>query len=181
MNFENFTIRPISIDDAENYFHFVNSNGERIARYFSNVVTANNDLGSTTSFITERLALFEKAELLSFVVYDNLTQKIIGSIFIKNFDRNVQKCELSFFIDEHYGGNGIMTKAVAVMVDHCFSHLDINKVFLRIAADNLPSRRVAEKNGFVEEGTLRQDFKTPDGQLIDIVYYGLLNAAPRAF
>jgi ribosomal-protein-serine acetyltransferase len=181
MNFENFTIRSISIEDAQNYFQFVNSNKERIEKYFSNVVTANNDIASTMSFITERLALFEKAELLSFIVYDNLTKQIIGSIFVKNFDRNVQKCELSFFIDQNYEGKGITTKAIALMTNHCFLHLGINKVFLRIADDNISSKRVAEKNGFVVEGTLRQDFKTPDGQLIDIVYYGLLNVLPRAF
>ncbi|MCL5028997.1 MAG: GNAT family N-acetyltransferase [Bacteroidetes bacterium] len=51
----------------------------------------------------------------------------------------------------------------------------MNKVFLRIAEDNISSRRVAEKNGFIVEGILRQDFNISEGERIDVIYYGLLN------
>ena len=50
---------------------------------------------------------------------------------------------------------------------------------MRIAEDNLPSRRVAEKNSFVIEGTLRQDFKIAKGYWIDAVYYGLLRQSKK--
>jgi RimJ/RimL family protein N-acetyltransferase len=52
--------------------------------------------------------------------------------------------------------------------------LKLNKLYLRVSGDNKASQRVAEKNGFRTEGTLRSDFKTSDGKLIDLIYYGLL-------
>ena len=181
MDLGDFTVRPIREEDVQNYFLLIESNRERIAKYFSNVTAANKDIESTAAFVVERLSLLEKEELISFVICDNLTQKVIGSIFLKNIDRKVQKAELSFFIDKNYEGKGIITKVVSLIIKYCFQHLLFNKIFLRIAEDNISSRRVAEKNGFVLEGTLRHDFKTPEGQFIDIVYYGLLNDLPRAF
>jgi RimJ/RimL family protein N-acetyltransferase len=52
--------------------------------------------------------------------------------------------------------------------------MGLNKIFMRIAEDNVSSRRVAEKNEFKIEGVLRKDFKTAEGKLIDVVYYGLI-------
>lgn len=177
MNFDRFSIRPLTKEDAQNYFLLIENNRGRIAKYFPGVTVANKDIDSTVSFVAERIRLLEKGELISFVICDTVTQGIIGTVFLKNFDWNVQKCEISFFIDKKYESKGVTTKAVSLTVDHCFQQLHLNKVIMRIAEDNIPSRRVAEKNGFIAEGILRQDFKTSDGQFIDVVYYGLLNAS----
>lgn len=174
MTFDNFLLRPIDTKDAEGYFALVDANRGRIARYFPNVAVENRDIGSTMLFVAERMRLAEKGELVSYVLWDGHSNRIAGSIFLKSFDRHVQKCELSFFIDHNYEGKGITTKAVALLAGHCFRELHLNKVYMRIAEDNIPSRRVAEKNGFMAEGILRQDFRTPAGDYIDVVYYGLL-------
>ncbi|HTY12487.1 MAG TPA: GNAT family N-acetyltransferase [Bacteroidota bacterium] len=175
MQFDNFTIRPITREDAQSYYRFITENRERIARYFPDTAAGNTSLDTTISFIAHRLGLWSGKEAFYYVICDNGTGDIIGSLYIKNFDWNALKCELSFFIDRKYEGKGVTTKAVGLMADHCFRELQMNKIFLRIAENNIPSRRVAEKNGFAAEGILRQDFKTPDGEWIDLVYYGLLN------
>ena len=177
MNFDNFSIRPLAAEDASDYFHLIEGNKGRIAKYFPNVTVANRDIDSTVLFIAERIRLAEKRELISYTVLDNDTQRIIGGLFLKNFDWHVQKCECSFFIDGEYEGKGITTKAVSVLIDHCFRELRLNRVYMRIAEDNISSRRVAEKNGFVEEGILHQDFKKSGGEFVDVVYYGLLRTA----
>jgi ribosomal-protein-serine acetyltransferase len=175
MNFDNFSIEPLEKEDAQNYFLLIENNRGRIVKYFPNVTMANRDIDSTVLFIAERIRLAEKKELFSYIVRDIDTEGIVGGVFLKNLDWHVQKCEFSFFIDGKYEGKGIMTKAVSLLADHCFRELRLNKVTMRIAEDNISSRRVAEKNGFVAEGILRQDFKTSEGEFIDVVYYGLLN------
>jgi ribosomal-protein-serine acetyltransferase len=175
MHFDNFTIRPICKEDTENYFRFITENRERIARYFPDTTAGNTSLETTGMFIGHRLELWRGKEAFYYLICKDGTEDIIGSLYIKNFDWNALKCELSFFIDRRHEGKGITTKAVGVIVDHCFREMQLNKVFLRIAENNYSSRRVAEKNGFVAEGILRQDFKTLDGEWIDLVYYGLLN------
>jgi len=173
--FDNYQIREIRSEDAQSYFELINENKGRIVKYFSEVTRENKDLSSAVSFIEERIKLQKERVVITLVVCEIRSQKIIGSIFLKNFDRSVKKCELSFFIDRNYEGKGIFTKAVSLITEYSFRSLGLNKIYLRIAYDNLSSRRVAEKNGFNVEGFLLQDFRTPDGRLIDIIYFGLLN------
>lgn len=175
MDFENFTIRPIKEEDAENYFKLIENNRENIAEFFPDTVTDTKDINSTISLINKKVSLWEKREGQYFTVYDILTKKIIGVVSIKNIDWKTEKCELSFFIDNNYRSRGVTTKAVKLIIEYCFRDLQLNKVFLRIAEKNIASRHVAEKNGFIKEGILRKDFKTSDGRWLDLIYYGLLN------
>ena len=175
MTFDNFIIRPICIEDTSNYHTFVEQNKERLIKYFPKTLNANKDISSTNNHIIERIRLSDTKEFFTFVVLDNLSSKIIGTVFIKDLDWNIPKGELGFFIDKDYEGKGIITNAVSIISRHCFQSMGLNKVFMRIAEDNFSSRRVAEKNEFKVEGVLRKDFKTSEGKLIDVVYYGLLH------
>lgn len=175
MTFDNFEIRPICIEDSSKYHLFVDQNKGRLTKYFPKTLNANKDISSTTAHIVERLRLAEKKDFFTFIILDNLLDKIVGTIFIKDLDWTIPKGELGFFIDKDYEGKGITTNAVSIISRHCFQSMGLNKVFMRIAEDNISSRRVAEKNQFKVEGVLRKDFKTSEGKLIDVMYYGLIN------
>jgi RimJ/RimL family protein N-acetyltransferase len=174
INFDNFTIRPLCMEDSQEYFNLINDNRKRLSRYFPKTVAGTQSLESATSIISELLIQAENKSFYSFIIRENLKKGIIGIVFIKDLDWNVSKAELGFFIDWNYEGKGIITKSVALIVDHCFHTMKLNKLFIRIAEDNFASRRVAEKNGFVVEGKLSKDFKDFEGKLIDMVYYGLI-------
>ncbi|MBK6444271.1 MAG: GNAT family N-acetyltransferase [Bacteroidetes bacterium] len=173
--FENFSIRPIEQEDSEKYFQFIEKNRERIARYFPRTLSRNQDVEASGLFIAELIALREKKEFASFLIIDKISQQIIGTVFLKDFDWNVGKVEIGFFIDKDFVNKGIISKSVSFVIDYAFKELKLNKIFMRVSEDNLASRRVAEKNNFEIEGKLRKDFKTSDGELIDVIYYGVLN------
>jgi ribosomal-protein-serine acetyltransferase len=50
----------------------------------------------------------------------------------------------------------------------------MNKVYARVDPDNIASIRVLESCGFQQEGLLRKDFRTGDGRLLDVCYFGKL-------
>jgi ribosomal-protein-serine acetyltransferase len=106
---------------------------------------------------------------------DKSVSKPIGMLFIKSLDWRIPKAELAYYIDKEYEGKGIISKALNNVIEFAFSVLKLNKLYLRVAPDNKGSRKVAEKNSFKIEGTLRNDFKTYEGALIDLLYYGLIN------
>ena len=174
MTFDNFIIRPICNEDAENYHFLINQNKARLTKYFPKTLLANKDIEATTAHINDRIRLTEKKEFFTFVIFDNLLNKIVGTVFLKELDWNIPKGEIGFFIDQAYEGKGIITKSVSMVKNYCFNTLGLNKIFMRIAEDNSGSKRVAEKNDFKMEGILRKDFKTSEGKLINVVYYGLL-------
>ncbi len=71
------------------------------------------------------------------------------------------------------------TRAVALVVRHAFidvedGGLGFDRVFLKAAASNPGSQRVAEKNGFTEVGRERSKELLGDGKLDDLVVFDLL-------
>lgn len=64
--------------------------------------------------------------------------------------------ELSYLIyDSAETGKGVTSEAVALLTGYLFDTKKVNRIQLVIHPHNLASRRVAEKNGFSEEGTTR--------------------------
>jgi RimJ/RimL family protein N-acetyltransferase len=174
MNFDNFTIRPITARDAVDFFQLIENNRERISTYFPGIVKLTNNIEETKSHIAERIAEAGKGKYMIWLIIDTLTNNIAGVIQLKDIDFNALKREFGFFVDRNYVNKGVATKSILSASNFCFNTLNLNKVFMRIAGENAASRKVAEKCGFKVEGILRNDFMTSDGKLIDIFYYGLL-------
>jgi len=88
---------------------------------------------------------------------------------------NARNCsvELGYWLDVAMQGKGIVTQACRAMVRHAFEVLQAHKVVISCAIDNLRSRAVAERLGFVQEGILRQIGRLRD-RYVDVVFYGLL-------
>ncbi len=174
LTFDNYKIRLIRPEDTIQLLELVNTNRTRISNYFQKTSKAVYDKNSAKAWIKDRIISANKKEHYCFIIEDTFEHKLSGVVFLKNFDWAIPKCEIGYFIDKNKEGKGITTKATAEIIKFCFDNLKLNKLFLRAAIDNFSSKKVAEKNGFLPEGILRNDFKTEKGILIDVVYYGLL-------
>ena len=79
---------------------------------------------------------------------------------------------IGYWVDERVAGRGIIPTALALAVDHCFQAVGLHRVEVNIRPENGPSRRVAEKLGFREEG-LRRAYLHIDGGWRDHIAYAL--------
>jgi len=79
---------------------------------------------------------------------------------------------IGYWVDERVAGRGIIPTALALAVDHCFRTVGLHRVEVNIRPENGPSRRVAEKLGFREEG-LRIAYLHIDGGWRDHIAYAL--------
>jgi RimJ/RimL family protein N-acetyltransferase len=87
--------------------------------------------------------------------------------------------ELSYQLyDDRFAGHGYVTEAVQLMVDYLFGAKKQHRIQLDIVPENAASRRVAEKCGFVLEGTMRGAFFN-GGRNQDLAIYSLLRTDPR--
>jgi len=73
-----------------------------------------------------------------------------------------------------------MTEAVRVLTDHALSSWELNRVEIRAAVENTPSRAIPERLGFVEEGLLRGAERVGERQL-DLVVYAMLASSQLAW
>lgn len=167
-------IRPIELGDKEAFYNLVNENTDRLTNYFPITIekAATPEIAETSIKMYEILA--GKNELHVFIMERDTDKKILGMVFLKNIDHRVHKCELAYFIDKEEEGKGITSNAVKESIAIAFDKLNLNKVFLRVDPNNIPSNRIAQKNGFQLEGVLKNEFRVHDGSFIDLNYYGLL-------
>jgi [ribosomal protein S5]-alanine N-acetyltransferase len=87
--------------------------------------------------------------------------------------------ELSYQLyDDRHAGHGYTTEAVQLLVDYLTATKKQHRIHLVIVPENEASRRVAEKCGFVLEGTVRGAFFN-HGRNHDVLLYSLLRTDPR--
>ena len=98
----------------------------------------------------------------------DINGKVFGGIAIH--DIKGHKAEFGYWLAQNYWGRGIMTKAVRLMVNHCFKNLNLKRVYAYTFADNKQSARVLEKNGFKKEGLIEKH-ATKNGKFVDCYLY----------
>ena len=67
---------------------------------------------------------------------------------VKQHDIYSLTAELGYWLGEPYWGQGIAAKAVNLIVDYGFDHLNLVRIYAGVFDFNKPSQRVMEKAGF---------------------------------
>ncbi len=74
-------------------------------------------------------------------------------------------------------GGRVTTRATSLLVEWGFHEMQLDQIELLADVDNVASRRIARKLGFVEEGVLRSHLNTRRGRR-DSVVHGRLRSDP---
>ncbi|WP_342770185.1 GNAT family protein [Oceanobacillus chungangensis] len=80
---------------------------------------------------------------------------------------------IGYWLAKDYQGKGIMSRVARALTEYAFHELDLNRVEIRAAYENLRSRAIPKRLGFVEEGKIRQAEWLYD-HYVDHVIYGML-------
>ena len=88
---------------------------------------------------------------------------VVGDIVLTEIGWRRRESELSVRIGERENrGKGIGQQAVRQMLDFAFGRLGLNRVYLRVCADNLRAIQCYRKCGFKREGAVKR--KLAEGQ-----------------
>jgi RimJ/RimL family protein N-acetyltransferase len=113
---------------------------------------------------------------LTIEIADGEGWKAIGNIGLMNFDWRCRSAEVGIFIGEKALWNqGYGSEAMTLMLQNGFETLNLNRIFLRVHADNPRAIRSYEKVGYQHEGRFRQA-EHKDGQYIDVLFMSILRA-----
>jgi len=76
-----------------------------------------------------------------------------GQLTVSNIVRgSAQFASIGYWIDLRFAGRGVMPRAVAMAIDHCFSTGRLHRIEIAIRPENSNSLRVVEKLGIREVG-----------------------------
>jgi len=110
----------------------------------------------------------------AFAIIDSATQEVVGSVGV-GFNADGDVGEVGYWLRADARGRGLATRAVALVCRWAFAREGVARLQLRADVENAPSRRVAEKAGFREEGVLRSAQWNPRlGRRVNWVMYSLL-------
>jgi RimJ/RimL family protein N-acetyltransferase len=118
--------------------------------------------------------MVETGKAVQMIICELDTDRPLGSVYIRDIDRQHHKAEYGIFIGEGQArGRGLGTAAAKLMLRYCFREAGLHRVYLRALADNAQAIRSYDKAGFVREGYLRDDVRI-EGEYRDIVWMAAL-------
>lgn len=99
----------------------------------------------------------------------------IGQLHIKNINWDIRSAELGYFFDKDHRRNGFGREMLEATFTQCLKQNDMKRIFLRILPENQASLQLAERLGFLCEGLHRNEFLTGKGDLVDVLYFSIVN------
>lgn len=102
---------------------------------------------------------------LRFMICHIETKETIGIIDLYDFDPRHLRAGIGIFIAKKHRNNQYANNAIQCCINYCKSILFLQQVYAEIPNDNLISKQVFTKIGFIESGIRKQWLKTQDGYI----------------
>ncbi|MGN6531095.1 MAG: GNAT family N-acetyltransferase [Ginsengibacter sp.] len=122
--------------------------------------------------------LYRQGKEVSFVIISN--EDTVGRIGLHYINIANKNAAIGYWLTENAEGRGIITKSCEALINYGFENLDLHRIEIKAAAENLRSRAIPEKFHFTKEGILRQA-ECVNNRFLDIVLYSLLKDEWKQF
>lgn len=161
-------LTPTNSDHVEIYAKW--SNSEQVRKYSRNEVPRT---------IEEMKKRFEKPEEgpkehIGMEIWHKKDKKLIGIGGLNHINWYHRTANIFMQIGElDYWSQGIGTEAAKLIVDYGFLELNLHKIYAGVLSKNVGSWTCAEKVGFIQEATLKEEAYV-DGEYLDVKKYYLL-------
>ena len=145
-------IRRLSFEDEKEIFAI--RSDKEIAKYLDrplceNSTEAGNFIGKVNSGI-------DKNECVYWAVTIKEDPKLIGTICLWNFSEDKFTAEIGFEILPEYQGKGIMSEALAAVIDYGFNTIYLKSIEGEVDPENMRSIKLMERHGFKLLGSIRE-------------------------
>lgn len=164
------TLREFRWEDLSEIRKWVTD--ERTARGLSSVFMKPQTWEQTEQYLRN---LLDGGAGANFVIAGKEDLKYLGQCNLMMVDHVARKAEMAIVVQEEHTGRGIGFEAGMLLLDFAFRQMNLNRVYLKVYADNLRAIRLYEKLGFRHEGRLREDAYR-DGKYEDTLMMGILRS-----
>lgn len=102
-------------------------------------------------------------------------RKLVGACGLHDHNEFNESVSIGYWVNENYWRRGILTEAAIAVMDFAFKELKVNRIELNAYKQNVASNAVANKLGFIYEGTKRKSNKSKsEGKIHDTNIYSML-------
>lgn len=161
---------------AEELFGVVDANRAYLRQWLPWLDT-NRCAEDTRTFIRTSLQQFSVHNGFACALRDH--GRLVGALGLHKIDWPNRATSIGYWVTERAQGRGLVTRACAVLLDHVFGELGLNRAEIACATGNQRSCAIAERLGFTREG-LRRDAEWLYDHYVDLVIYSVLASEWRA-
>jgi len=166
---DHILLKQIELSDAEDIFNTIDNQRAYLGKWLP-FVDVSRKIENTEFFI--RKMLENPTDNYVFVIhYDGLFAGLIG---FKDSDKQNKRTELGYWLSDVYQKKGIVTQSVQTLCEFAFDELGMNRIQIRCAVGNIPSKKIPQSLGFVLEGVERDGEKLTGGIYTDLEVYSKL-------
>ncbi len=166
---EHVVLREFRQEDISGLRSWVND--AATTRYLSGAFTKPQTWEQSETFLSN--ILNGSAGGVNLVIADRESRRYLGQCNLFMIDQTARHAELAIILAPDSVGRGYGTEAVGLLLDFAFRQLNLNRVYLKVHADNARAIRCYEKCGFRLEGRLREQIYR-DGRYEDVLEMGVL-------
>ncbi|MFC7496423.1 MULTISPECIES: GNAT family N-acetyltransferase [unclassified Nocardioides] len=146
------TVRPLGAADARAWRDARRRNAAWLTPWDATVPPGADTRPSTFRSLVRRLHRQARAGTTYPFAVD-VDGRFAGQVTVNNIVRgSAQFASVGYWLDQQYAGRGVMPRAVALVVDHCFTTAGLHRIEIAIRPENSNSLRVVEKLGIREIG-----------------------------
>lgn len=112
--------------------------------------------GEAEKFIAKQIAEKQTGHSVTFAIEHKLESNLIGIIELRDIEPEHSVAELSYWLAVSAWGKGYMSEALPPVLNFGFEILLLNRIHAYHMIRNPASGKILQKNGFKQEGLLRQ-------------------------
>jgi ribosomal-protein-serine acetyltransferase len=165
-------IKMMEIRHSQQFFDFVDENRDHLIKWIP-FVSKTLTCDDIKPYINSYLEKYKNGSGYLFGLWDS--NRIIGSIVIREIDNEAKWAEIGYMIDRKYQGKGLITITCNLVINFLFKELEMEKIVICCDDQNLASKKLAEKMGFVLEGIIRNHMNV-NNCISNMMYWGLLKS-----
>lgn len=125
----------------------------------------NPSINDTEEFVRQSAAnwILKRNEepYLPLFIFNKITNQFIGSTGYHHLDWEVPCVEIGYWLRNSCAGTGYMTEAVNAITRYAFNQMMVKRIGVTCDINNIRSKKVIERLGFVLEGVLKKNRKEP--------------------
>ena len=125
------------------------------------------------NYISSSEVLIAEGKEVSFAIsYD---EKIVGRIGLHHLNMMNKNGSIGYWLIKEAEGKGIITKCCKALISYGFNELQLQRIEIKAAVNNVRSQAIPVKLNFTREGVLRQA-ELVNNEFLDLVLYSLLRS-----
>lgn len=168
---ERCILREFTPDDAPEMFRMMHD--ARVNHYLGRPPMTS--LEQAAKRVDHFISGMQSQTHLAWAIISKETGAFMGNGSLWNLIPEHDRAELGYILTPESWGKGTATEINTALVQFGFTTMGLHSIEAQIDPDNMGSRRVLEKLGFVQEGYYRENFYDPTKQqFCDTAVFSLL-------